>query len=97
MQTYIIQPPTLPEMNFFAGIIQRFKDSEIFRDFQKLFRNSYFKEQLRTVASTHFSRNFEANFEHIFANLVVIFICLSYCLQKKLISINIHVALYVIY
>ena len=71
---YCLQSPTSPEMNFFICIIQRFCE---------LFRNIYFKEHLRMVASARFYRDFVANFEHIFASSVVVFICLSYCLQKE--------------
>ena len=74
MQAYSIQHETLPEINFFTGIIQKFS---------QLFRNSYFKEPLQMAASTYFSCNFAANFEHVFASLIVVLICLSYCLQKE--------------
>ena len=49
-----IQPPTLPEMNFFTGTIQRFCE---------LFRNSYFKEHFSVAASTRFSL-YLGTFEH---------------------------------
>ena len=74
LQAYSLQLPTLLEMNFLTGTIQRFDE---------LFRNTYFKEHRRMAASTYFSLNFVANFEHVYASSAVVFICLSYCLQKE--------------
>ena len=52
-EAYNIQPPILPEMNFFTGVVERF---------YQLFRNNYFKEHLRKAASVRFSCDFADNF-----------------------------------